>query len=839
MVGLLAIAGSVVFSSAAASAAAPPTIDSEAAASVTSSGATLDAQINPQAADTAYHFEYGTSASYGTSVPVPDADAGSGASDVAVSAHVQSLRPSTTYQYRVVASNVSGTVQGPERAFTTQASEGGFALPDSRAWEMVSPPNKSGARLEAITNEGGVIQASEDGAAITYVANAPIVPEPPSNVSPQETQIISSRRSGGWESRDIATPHSGAVGVIPGSPAEYLFFSPDLSLALIEPKGDTALSPEVSERTMYLRGGLRNEVIGGYLPLVTAANVTPSTHFGYQISFVGATADLSHVVLTSLVTLTSQATESGGLYEWAAGRLQLVSVLPTGEPAPNLPAEVGLGDHNQNIRHAISNDGSRILWTEHSGQHHLYMRDVRVGKTLQLDAAQGTVEPPEGEARFQTASSDGSSVFFTDGQRLTAESTAGGSEKRDLYEFNVNSGKLTDLTVDLNAGETAEVQGVLPGTSEDGSYVYFVARGVLATTENGQKERALSGANNLYMLHRQGTEWKTTFIAGLSNEDEHDWAAEPAAPQNLTLVTSRVSPGARYFAFMSDRSLTGYDNIDANSGVADEEVFLYDANAGRLVCASCNPTGARPVGVLDAPFASGEGVGLLVDRPKTWAGRWLAGSIPGWTSVDIVRALSQSRYLSDSGRLFFNSADALVPQDTNGKEDVYEYEPAGVGGCERAGGCVALISSGTAGSESAFLDASADGSDAFFLTASQLVSQDIDTSFDVYDAHVCSASASCFTPSNVPPPACTTGDSCKSPPSSQPDIFGAPASATFSGGGNLAPPPVPKALTNAQKLAKALQACRKKPKKKRLACQKHARRAYGAVHRAKKSHKGR
>ena len=80
--------------------------------------------------------------------------------------------------------------------------------------------------------------------------------------------------------------------------------------------------------------------------------------------------------------------------------------------------------------------------------------------------------------------------------------------------------------------------------------------------------------------------------------------------------------------------------------------------------------------------------------------------------------LYQSRYLSDSGRLFFNSGDALVPQDVNGTWDVYEYEPEGVGSCGPAAasgsvvyrperetasgvvepaGCVGLISSGRIG----------------------------------------------------------------------------------------------------------------------------------------------
>ncbi len=87
----------------------------------------------------------------------------------------------------------------------------------------------------------------------------------------------------------------------------------------------------------------------------------------------------------------------------------------------------------------------------------------------------------------------------------------------------------------------------------------------------------------------------------------------------------------------------------------------------------------------------------------------------------------QPRYLSDSGRLFFDSPEALVPQDTDGVENVYEYEPAGIGSCTGVsgtfdagvGGCVSLISSGTSSEESAFFDASVSGDDVFFLTTSQ------------------------------------------------------------------------------------------------------------------------
>ena len=93
---------------------------------------------------------------------------------------------------------------------------------------------------------------------------------------------------------------------------------------------------------------------------------------------------------------------------------------------------------------------------------------------------------------------------------------------------------------------------------------------------------------------------------------------------------------------------------------------------------------------------SGEGLGLLVDRASVWEGELACRNIPGWTAQSLTSALFQWRYLSNEGRLFFNSPDALVPdisdptrqEEVNGKrlnvgvENVYEYEPAGVGSCE-------------------------------------------------------------------------------------------------------------------------------------------------------------
>src|SRR4029077_8041448 len=125
----------------------------------------------------------------------------------------------------------------------------------------------------------------------------------------------------------------------------------------------------------------------------------------------------------------------------------------------------------------------------------------------------------------------------------------------------------------------------------------------------------------------------------------------------LTKMTARVSPDGRWLAFMSQRSLTGYENHDARSGNPDEEVYLYDAEAQGLQCASCNPTGARPVGVEyggEARLVGGEQV--CPSKPG------LAANTPAWPPYKLASPRYQSRYLSNSGRLFFNSHDALTPQ---------------------------------------------------------------------------------------------------------------------------------------------------------------------------------
>jgi hypothetical protein len=862
-------------------------IEGESAGEVSATGARLEADINPEGSASSYHFQYGLSTAYeGGSVPVPDGSAGSGEAGVQVGVQLEDLTAQTTYHYRVVVENPlsGGPVVGRDRTFTTRGATSP-GLIDGREWEMVSPPDKHGASLEMSTEEGGLFQAAEDGERITYFAEAPITEHPASARSFAYSQLLSTRGAdGGWSTQDITTPQESVQGLISGGLDEYKMFSSDLSSALVEAQGATPLCPnaregECPERTPYVR----QSASGEFLPLLTRANVLSGVKYGGKeieprpeelpgvggagfedgAQFVASTPDLSHVVLSAPLVLTNgfkagftPEASATSLYESSAGALELVSILPDEHPAAEEGEAASLGNRNFGVRNAIFSDGGRIVFeTEGAGgtDKHLYMRDLSLERTVQLDAVQGdVVNPGHEEPIFVDATPDDSRIFFLDSQRLTEDASEGGHPSLYMCEIAVVEGQpkctLKDLSVPLHAGENANVAGPDLGIDETGTYVYFVATSVLAPG-------ASAGSPNLYVEDTLSGE--TQLVATLSAEDAPDWSAGEL--EEFKGLTSRVSANGRFVAFMSQRSLTGYDNEDATSLAPgermDEEVFLYHApepeqltagDPGTLTCVSCDPTGARPYGVLDPPEAGGRELALLVDRPGDWDGKWLAGSLPSWPKIDTFHALYEPRNLDNDGRVFFDSADALVPQDVNGKEDVYEYEPQGAGGCALVAGCVGLISSGASTEESAFVDAGGagpdggEGEDVFFMTTAKLAPQDTDSALDVYDAHVCSAVAPCPSGVAIVAPACSTADSCRAAAAPQPDVFGAPSSATFSGPGN---PPFPspslaakpRPLTRAQEFAKALKACRtKRGRQKRKSCERTAHRRYGPT-KAKKA----
>lgn len=820
-----------------------PSIATELAVQVTASRATLGARIAPGGLATSYRFEYGTTTAYGQTAPVPDGYAGSGVQPTTVWATVGGLEAGTTYHYRVVATNPLGSVTGPDHMFTTTAGgcpndqfRAGFgaALPDCRAYELVTPANEGSGvpGMTAITTDSLLpgFQVAGDGKGATYFSQN------------SSGYYLATRAAGGWSSQNLVPPQSGAYGNRCTPLAGMFLYSADLSMGVLaDGEGQSQSSstgggcgaddPNLvpGEPQGFQNLFLRDNTNGTYQLIdVTPPGVTPS-----DAILDAGSSDLSHVVFDEQAQLTPDAPSGADdLYEWTGGKVRLVTYVPASGsaqcgsgPAACTPVVGALagGQSSGGILHAVSANGSRIFFAfplsspppNPPVNGNLYVRESG-SSTVQVDASQRSTPDPGGPqgSTWMTASADGSTAFFLSCEKLTDDSTANSSQVsplaglpcadsaahltgNDLYAFDVTTGKLSDLTVDHNAGDPvgADVQSVV-GAGDDGSHLYLIANGVLA-------QGATPGQPNLYLYHAGAI----TFIATLAPSDFRIPGDGPFAG-NVLAADTRVSPNGQFIAFTTTASPTGYDNVPSDPTACGDssfpnlpcpEIFLYDAAAGNLSCVSCNPAGDPPVlGAVLAPQRQLDG---HVEFGPSLPGAYEPGSV------------------SDAGQVFFDTPDALLPADVNGKQDVYEYES----------GQLNLLSSGTSPENAWFANATPSGTDVFFVTSQQLLPQAVDTSPHLYDARVDGG----FPVPPPPPPPCQ-GDACRSGGgATPPPAFGAPGSATFAGPGNQRPPvkAKPRSLTRAQKLAKALKACQKKPKRQRQKCRSEARRRFGA-HRA-------
>jgi DNA-binding beta-propeller fold protein YncE len=754
----------------------PPKVESTTIAKVTTTSANFEARIDPELFDTHYRFQYVTQAHFEASgfagaAETPEADLGSSGKPQTAHGFAGGLNPDTAYRFRVVAENENGEATSAEPAprFSTFAALSA-GLPDGRAYEMVSPPQKGGEvfALEPDHGLGGSckeclpgingqmmpMQSTADGEAVVYQG------QPFSGgFSSRPNEYLAGRTAGGWGTQSLS-PAGFANGGIQGQ--GYKAFSADLSRSVIF-QVEPTLSPEAPSRggrafaNLYLRGK-----DGSLQPLVTEEPPQRKPGEGeFTVIYAGANAGtettppLGHLIFAANDALTEEVPgiapeapeiqaeqkcknpgENCNLYEWSEGELHLVNVLPNNSETAT-GAVIGSGRQlaessfgGPDVDHAISDDGSRIFWSRPSGQ--VYAR---------IDGVE-TEELEDHAGRFLTASPDGSKVLLSDGC---------------LYDMEA----LAEPCEDLTEGE-GEFKGIL-GAAEDLSRVYFIDTAVLPGAGQDERgEEAQGGEPNLYIWEGGAP----AFIGTLSQGGESDnaigsnsrygaWKASP--PSRL----AQVSPDGRYLAFMSRARLSGFDNTVAGGGncrqgeltPACPEVFAYDDETASLDCASCNPSGSRPLGPSNLSLIKNEN-----------------GYPP----------FPQPGNLSGQGRVFFESQDALSPRDTNGHiQDVYEWEPNGVGSCKRVGGCVFLISSGHGIHDSMFLDSSDSGNDAFFVSREQLVLADKDDQLDLYDARVGGGIAS---QGETLSPECQ-GEAC------QPAAFvpndPTPSSAAFNGAGNV------------------------------------------------------
>jgi hypothetical protein len=787
-----------------------PMVGEESFSDVGSGSAALVAKLNAEKTLSSYYFQWGTSSEYGSQTPVQSL--GAGGALVEAPAQLSGLQSSTEYHFRVVVTNTNGErTEGKDVSFKTLPTEI-LGLPDGRVYERVTPVN-SNANVyvpEALGyslpfSEGTFtkhpFEAATDGNAVAYVA------DPTSGGTGQGGQgsgneyLATRAPTGGWTQSNI-------------QPAgryysRYVGFSGDLSVGILQDTAEAGLEnglPPLS--TEVPTGGYQDLYThandgGSYQPVFTKTATLHRTGaiLGEEIfvNYAGSSTDLSQVFFDADDALTTDAVDGGqgvdNLYDSVDGRLSLVNVLPDGATEPGAIFGALPLNEKQNIKerqsnpydlsHVVSTDGSRVFWTDlNTGA--LFVRenpsqpqsplDLQGNCTVPGDAC--TLQVAAGPARFWTATPSGSEVFFTKG---------------DLYGYDVESGQTTDLTPGV------EVQGVI-GSSENGEYVYYV-----------------DSADNLNLWHAGAS----TFIATLSGSDGGGVApyAAEAAPRGdwqagLGVRTAEATPDGRGLVFMSNQKLKteGFPNGYPNEGY--EEVYVYEAEGGHLFCASCSSSGEPP------PSGRYSTAAFL---PISWNETYL----PTWIS-------------DDGSRVFFDSGEPLVPQDTNGRLDVYEWERDGTGSCHEGDGCIYLLSGGTSGSASWLLGASASGDDVFVISRAELVAGEPYDSFAVYDARVGGVQ-------QLAAPACS-GTGCQGVPPGPP-IFATPASVTFEGVGNFPAAATQatagtgkaktkgKPSTRARKLAQALKACEKRRKDARAACDKQARKRYGAKSKVKKSAK--
>jgi hypothetical protein len=372
--------------------------------------------------------------------------------------------------------------------------------------------------------------------------------------------------------------------------------------------------------------------------------------------------------------------------------------------------------------------------------------------------------------------------------------------------------------VDRNAGG-AEVAGFL-GASEDGSHVYFVARGQLVPGRG--KTLAQNKSAKAYSVY--GEQDGAVSFVGAIGEDELVRATFEDGPG---FMDSQVSPDGRYLLFESNVSSTPYE---AGNGAA--EAYLYDADSGSeaTVCVSCRQDGETSV----------EPTGY----DATELGVIEGASNPLYTTHNLVEQ-------GGAAQVYFTSYDSLAPGAVAGAANIYEWSHGQVFHIATEPADLLTPENVKVGKQAIqFVGASADGADLYFTSPQALNWENSEERWAVYDARIGGG----FPEPPPPSPPCDPDSegSCQAA-ASAPQTPAQAASATFGGSGNLLVPLVPGAtvpakpkLTRVQQLAKALRAChRYKKKVRRVACEKRARSKYRPARKAKakaqtkaKSHKG-
>ena len=741
-----------------------PVIEATSFGGITETEAVLHAIVNPKGQSTTYRFQYTTrqsfeaegfaSATLAKEGSLPGAGEG-----VTVSAPVFGLAPNTEYLFRVIAESQSGAVEAQD-AFKTyrpldpsvgcvnEALRAGAsaALPDCRAYELVTPTNTNGRPPISALGEWGMDPFasrtdSPDGEKVSYLVEGGALPGFEGTGSLAGDTYLARRTSQGWVTAAAGPNGHEALQFQPGG------VSPDqeASFWYAQEGGSAVIGGAQTYYVRYPDG--HSELIG------TGSIGTDPRAEGKLISGAAGHVVFQTGALGPAVQLEPQAPPSGtwAVYDRTAdGVTHVVSLLPGG----------GTPAAGEDARYVgASLDGKGIAF--------------KIGEVLYLRVDdQATYEIGE-SLTFEGVAEGGHRLFYLQGG--------------NLYAFDASNGARTPFV----ASGDATVVNVSP----DGSTAFFVSPSVLVGEDhpNAYGVLPLEGDENLYRSH----EGQIAFIGRVTQFDAEGeapstgqtpalgtWANALAEGGKFYQESSRTTPDGRVLVFESRADLTGYD------AEGQAEIYRYDAAANSLTCISCSPTRQR---------ASG-GASLQTN-----------GRIGGAPPLDAFAIVGNLR--NDGRRVVFQSQEALVPADTDGVQDVYEWEDQGVGSCVTAGGCVYLISSGRSAQDNWLYGVSASGDDVFFTTQDLLdPARDPDETPSIYDARVNGG----FPPPPANPGECL-GEACQ--PAASAPAEATPGSASFHGPGNV-------------KEGKAKAHC---PKRKRLVKHRGKRRCV-AIHKRHHRH---
>jgi hypothetical protein len=758
-------------------------------------------------------------------------------------------------------------------------------LPDCRAYEMVSPLYKQGHDAEGTLSDA--IPVAPGGETVGWASLGSF--SNPENYPLVVSTYLSHRGEAGWTTSSVFAPRSLVDG--PFTSGIENDSSPDLRSV----RATCGVNPEEQGQRGTGSSPIvvcaRREAGGSWSTTPSTPPYRDEHGIAAGGSYLGGSSDLSRLFIRPSLSLLPTDTVPGvglGIYEIAgccrsSSPLRLVNVDNEGN---ELRVRIREGEQESingpffgdwgyltvpvtgSEYHAISASGGTVFFTATPnkpkvGEETVLTVYARVNCTVEHISAPSCKEdalhngekfetvavsnPSETEcpecstaatrrnATFQGASADGSKVFFTTKQRLLSKEPEGAEGVTpNLYEYDFRAPqgqKLVLLSNPETAGAAANVAGVVR-ISSDGSHVYFVAKGVLTSKENRNKEKAQGNKANLYGYDTETKE--TKFVAAGTGQVVEGIGTTVSTDSRHAQTT----PDGRYLVFSSPAALAGDTNIKGctKNGAGENEkcpqaVYRYDFKEELLTWVS------RPAPEFSPPGKEGEGLdAFIAPVPASSIGspRNLGAdaNIDDWNRAisgcptkgersereELQFSCPEGNY--DGEYIIFTTVEKLQASDVNGARDVYEWH----------NGTVSMISDGSDPLGLPEVAMSASGSDIFFITHTPLVRQDTDVLGDFYDARIGGGFRAPAVRSS-----CSDG-ACQGSPSTPP-TFPSAASSLFSGGANLTPPSAisvapsmtsaPKPLTRAQQLAKALKACKGRPKRKRARCESQARKKFG------------